>query len=215
MRCSRSGTSLAHARRHGYGRTRGAGRHHSSSHGRERRGQRHLAQFVHDRSSRRIGKLVAINCAALQASLLRVPQARKIRRIGGNNPRSIDVRIIAATNRDLHADVHAHPVPTRPVLSVECRSSRRPGRRALCHGCERRSKPNLRIFESRVTSRGQCVRFSAPPAGKWCLGRMSHDGEDFVTRRSRAQSSDVFVRRLQQHSAGSTDCVSRLSHAIV
>jgi two-component system, NtrC family, response regulator GlrR len=43
----------------------------------------------------------------VQAKLLRALEDREIRRIGTNTYRSIDVRIIAATNRDLRAEVNA------------------------------------------------------------------------------------------------------------
>lgn len=43
----------------------------------------------------------------LQAKLLRVVETKTINRIGGNRPINVDVRIIAATNRDLEAMVNA------------------------------------------------------------------------------------------------------------
>jgi DNA-binding NtrC family response regulator len=43
----------------------------------------------------------------LQAKLLRAIQEHEIERVGGHQPVRVDVRIIATTNRDLHAEVEA------------------------------------------------------------------------------------------------------------
>jgi two-component system response regulator PilR (NtrC family) len=45
--------------------------------------------------------------ATLQVKLLRALQEKQVRRVGGNADTAVDVRIVTATNRDLHADAQA------------------------------------------------------------------------------------------------------------
>jgi two-component system response regulator HydG len=50
---------------------------------------------------------VAETSPAAQAKLLRVLANGEIQRVGSTTPRKVDVRVLAATHRDLHARVHA------------------------------------------------------------------------------------------------------------
>ncbi len=58
-----------------------------------------------------------------QVKLLRVLQSGEIQPLGARHPREVDVRVIAATNKSLLAEVEAGPLPRRPLLPPQ----RRPG----------------------------------------------------------------------------------------
>ena len=56
----------------------------------------------------------------IQVALLRVLQEKEFERVGGNRTIKTDVRVIAATNKDLHRRSQCRPLPYGPLLSTEC-----------------------------------------------------------------------------------------------
>ena len=62
-----------------------------------------------------IGEMVP----ALQAKLLRFLEEKSFKRVGGSPDIRVDVRVIAATNRNLEEEVKAGTLPRGPVLPAE------------------------------------------------------------------------------------------------
>ncbi len=93
----------------------------------------------------------------LQAKLLRVLQEGEVQRVGGAHPQRVDVRVVAATNRDLEAEVQAGRFRADlfyrlNVIGIELPPLRARGedvsglvQHFLRRFCAQNSKPNLSI----------------------------------------------------------------------
>ena len=75
----------------------------------------------------------------LQPKLLKVLETKTFRRLGGTREITVDVRLVAATNKDLQTEVEELPVPGGPVLPAERHAAPAAGgARSLARGPARR-----------------------------------------------------------------------------
>ena len=100
--------------------------------------------------------------AALQTKLLRVLQEHEFERVGGTKTIRVDIRVIAATNRDLEEGVKAGRVPRGPLLPAE-RGAAAPAAAARAE----RGRPGPRRALSaqvRAPRRARCISGISPEA---------------------------------------------------
>ena len=61
-----------------------------------------------------------------QAKILRVLQEQQFQRVGGSRTLEVDVRVIAASNKDLEQEIEGRNVSRRPFLPHQCRAGQGP-----------------------------------------------------------------------------------------
>ena len=91
---------------------------------------------------------------ALQAKLLRFLEEKAFKRVGGSADIRVDVRVIAATNRNLDEEVATIALPVRPVLPAERPADRDAAAPDAPGGCPAARRVLHRWVQQRVPQAG-------------------------------------------------------------
>ena len=139
--------------------------------------------------------------AATQVKLLRVLQERTFERVGGNETIHVDVRVVAATNRDLAADVRDGPLPRGPLLPAQRRAHRDA---AAAPARRRRARPRRRTScgASRAENQKRIDGFTDD-------GAREDRRASLAGQRARARERDRARRRALRGLAASTPTTCR------
>ena len=105
---------------------------------------------------------------SVQAKLLRVLELGEVHRVGSLEPRRVDVHVIAATNRDLRAEVGRRPLPQRPLLPPQ---HRRGAAAAAARPARGHSLPDGRVRPRRPRERLQKPLAGLTPGAERAAGR--------------------------------------------
>ena len=116
--------------------------------------------------------------AALQAKLLHVLQDAQFTKLGSNKPINVDVRVVAATNRDLEAMMLQRRVPRGSVLPSE--GDRGHGA-AAARAAQRDRAPHRLLHRS--------LRAPLQPAGAAAVGRAARNCSRRTSGRATSASS--------------------------
>ena len=119
----------------------------------------------------------------LQGKLLRFVQERQFERVGGRETLTADVRIVAATNRDLAAMAAAGPVPQRPRTSA-CAWSRSRSRRCA------RAAPRTSAISPSTSSQQFARRYRKGPLRLADAARAALAALRLARQRARAREHD-------------------------
>ncbi len=104
---------------------------------------------------------------AIQAKFLRVLEGHPFERVGGSEPIKVDVRVIAATNRDLETRRGRRAFPPRPVLPPARAGNRRAG---AAQAARRHSRAG-RIISCSGSTPKPAARSAASRRRRWSMMR--------------------------------------------